>query len=207
MGRGGGNKKRFQHCTDPSRQEILYLQVLQGHSGTISSSTFITSDVRSIYTPSRIQDWHQEDKIWLKIDGILHVCGSNEQGTQGSEDDRFGSTGSFMVPSEEVGETSKHGSIQQDQTWSNAIILNLRNHLRESMRHFDFFRRLSFKYNWMKELVSEVAGWNEDSQQTQPKKQKSNYIARWNWLRVSNHPLRLFRKSTKVSCLVAKAPM
>ena len=30
---GGGNKKRFQYCTDPSGQEILYLQALQGHSG------------------------------------------------------------------------------------------------------------------------------------------------------------------------------
>ena len=29
----GGNKKRFQSCTDPSEQEILYLQALQGHSG------------------------------------------------------------------------------------------------------------------------------------------------------------------------------
>ena len=70
MAGGGGNKKRFQFCTDLSGQEILYLRALQGHSGrnpidpslqdnvslfrTISSSTFITSDVRSIYTPSRI---------------------------------------------------------------------------------------------------------------------------------------------------------
>ena len=30
---GGGNKKRFQCCTDSSRQEILYLRALQGHSG------------------------------------------------------------------------------------------------------------------------------------------------------------------------------
>ena len=29
---GGGNKKRFQFCTDPSRQEILPLRTLQGHS-------------------------------------------------------------------------------------------------------------------------------------------------------------------------------
>ena len=29
----GGNKKRFQYCTDPSGQEILYLRTLQGHSG------------------------------------------------------------------------------------------------------------------------------------------------------------------------------
>ena len=33
MARGGGNKKRFQYCTDPSGQEILYLRALQGHSG------------------------------------------------------------------------------------------------------------------------------------------------------------------------------
>ena len=30
---GGGNKKRFQYCTYPSGQEILYLRGLQGHSG------------------------------------------------------------------------------------------------------------------------------------------------------------------------------
>ena len=35
MAGGGGNKKRFQYCTDPSRQEILYLRALQGHSGRI----------------------------------------------------------------------------------------------------------------------------------------------------------------------------
>ena len=29
----GGNKKRFQYCTDSSGQEILYLGALQGHSG------------------------------------------------------------------------------------------------------------------------------------------------------------------------------
>ena len=29
----GGNKKRFQYCTDPSGQGILYLRALQGHSG------------------------------------------------------------------------------------------------------------------------------------------------------------------------------
>ena len=31
---------------------------------TFSSSTFITSDVQSIYIPSSIQDWYLEDKIW-----------------------------------------------------------------------------------------------------------------------------------------------
>ena len=31
MAGGGGSKKRFQYCTDPSGQEILYLRALQGH--------------------------------------------------------------------------------------------------------------------------------------------------------------------------------
>ena len=33
MAGGGGHKKRFQYCTDPSGQEILYLRALQSHSG------------------------------------------------------------------------------------------------------------------------------------------------------------------------------
>ena len=32
MARRGGNKNRFQYCTDSSG-EILYLRALQGHSG------------------------------------------------------------------------------------------------------------------------------------------------------------------------------
>ena len=33
MAKGGGNKKRFQYCTDPSGQEILHLPAFQCHSG------------------------------------------------------------------------------------------------------------------------------------------------------------------------------
>ena len=33
MAGSGGNKKRFQYCSDPTGQEILYLRALQGHSG------------------------------------------------------------------------------------------------------------------------------------------------------------------------------
>ena len=33
MAGGGGNKKRFQYCTDPPGQEILYFRALQGPSG------------------------------------------------------------------------------------------------------------------------------------------------------------------------------
>ena len=83
MAGGGGNKKRFQYCSDSSGT-ILYLRALQGHSGrslidpslyrtmslfrTVSSSTFIKLDVRSKYTPSQIQDWYREDKIQAGTD-------------------------------------------------------------------------------------------------------------------------------------------
>ena len=33
MAGGGGNNKKFQYCTDPSGQEIIYLRALQGYSG------------------------------------------------------------------------------------------------------------------------------------------------------------------------------
>ena len=36
MAKGGGNKKIFQYCTDPSGQEILCLRAFQGHSGRYS---------------------------------------------------------------------------------------------------------------------------------------------------------------------------
>ena len=62
MAKGGGHKKIFQYCADSSGT-ILYFRALQGHSGrnlidphyrtislfrTVSSSTFIMSDVHSI---------------------------------------------------------------------------------------------------------------------------------------------------------------
>ena len=68
---GGGNKKRFRYCTDPSGQEILHLRALQCHSGrnpidpALQDNELILNnffeyiyhmDVQSIYTPSLIQD-------------------------------------------------------------------------------------------------------------------------------------------------------
>ena len=47
---GGGNKKRFQYCTDPSGQEIIYLRDLKGHSGrspidpTLQDNVFIPNN-------------------------------------------------------------------------------------------------------------------------------------------------------------------
>ena len=50
MAGGGGNKKRFQYCTDPSGQEILYFRALQRHSGrdpidlTLQGNVLIPTD-------------------------------------------------------------------------------------------------------------------------------------------------------------------
>ena len=73
MAGGGGNNKRFQCCTDPSGQEILYLRALQGHSGrnpidpSLQDSVLIPNNffeyfyhigcAESVYILSKIQDW------------------------------------------------------------------------------------------------------------------------------------------------------
>ena len=45
MAGGGGNKIRFQYCTDSSGQEILYLRALQGHSGRNSIDLALQDNV------------------------------------------------------------------------------------------------------------------------------------------------------------------
>ena len=65
-------RKKIQFCTDSSRQEILYLRALQGHSGrnpidpTLQDNVSIPDNffeyiyhigcAISFYTPSQIQD-------------------------------------------------------------------------------------------------------------------------------------------------------
>ena len=100
MAKGGGNKNRFQYCTDPSGQEILYLRALQGHSGrnlvdpSLQDNVLIPNDFLPVHLSHRMCNQftlHHEfridtrrTKFEQKTDDILHVCGSNEQGTQRS---------------------------------------------------------------------------------------------------------------------------
>ena len=71
MAGGRGNKKRFQYCTDPPGQEILFFPALQGHSGrnpidhTLQDIVLIPNNFFEyiyhvgcaiIYTPSQNQD-------------------------------------------------------------------------------------------------------------------------------------------------------
>ena len=92
---GGGNKKRFQYCTDPSGQEILYLRALQGHSGrnlidpSLQDNVLIPNDFFEYMLSHRMCNQftlHHEfridtrrSKFEQKTDGVLHVCGSYEQ--------------------------------------------------------------------------------------------------------------------------------
>ena len=77
MAGGGGNKKRFQYCTDPSGQEILYLRALQGNSGrnpidpSLQDNVLIPNNFSECIHHGcavslqsiAIQDRHREDKI------------------------------------------------------------------------------------------------------------------------------------------------
>ena len=56
MAGGGGYQKRFQYCADPSGQEILYVQALQGHSG------------RNLIDPSL------QDNVLIPNDFFEYIC-------------------------------------------------------------------------------------------------------------------------------------
>ena len=97
MARGGGNKKRFEYCTDPSGA-ILYLRALQGHSGSNLIDPTLQDNVLNpnnffqyIYHVGCAINLHSIMNSGLilgrtnferKTDGILHVCGSYEKRTQ-----------------------------------------------------------------------------------------------------------------------------
>ena len=100
MAKGGGNKKRIQYCTDPSRQEILYFRALQGHSGrnlidpSLQDNVVIPNDFFEYILSYRMCNQftlHHEfridtrmTKFEQKTDSILYDCESCGQRTQGS---------------------------------------------------------------------------------------------------------------------------
>ena len=53
----------------------------------------------------------RKTKLEQRTDGILHVCRSYGQRTQGSWHDRLGSTASCTIHADNVEETSKHGVL------------------------------------------------------------------------------------------------
>ena len=99
MAGGGGNKKIFQYCTDPSGQEILYLRALQCHSGrnsidpTLQDNVLIPNDffeyIHHIGCAINLHTLQNECRIDTgrtafeqRTACIIHVCGSFEQHTE-----------------------------------------------------------------------------------------------------------------------------
>ena len=94
MAGGGGNKKRYQYCTDSSGA-ILYLRALQGHSGrslidpTLQDNVVIPSDFfQYIYHVGCAINLHSiinsgllpgGQKFEKQTDNILSACGSHER--------------------------------------------------------------------------------------------------------------------------------
>ena len=89
MAGGGGNNQRFQYCTDPSGQEILYLRALQGHSGrnpidpSLQDNVLIPEQLLRVHLPywmcSQFTLHHKfridsgRTKFWQgQTDGILY---------------------------------------------------------------------------------------------------------------------------------------
>ena len=98
MIKGGGNKKRFQYCTDPTGEEILYRRALQGHSGRNFTDPELKDNVIipdkffeyihhigcaiNLHSIDQFRIDTRSTKFEQKTDGILHVCGSNGQRTR-----------------------------------------------------------------------------------------------------------------------------
>ena len=96
MARGGGNKKRYQYCTDSSGA-ILYLRALQGHSGrnlidpSLQDNVLIPSGFLRVHLSCRMCNqftFHHQfgidtgrSKFEQQTDSILSACGSHGQRT------------------------------------------------------------------------------------------------------------------------------
>ena len=90
MAKGGGNKKRFQHCTDLSGQENLHLRALQGHSGRNPIDPLLQDNVVNSERLRRVHLSHRvcnqftlhhkfridtaKDNIWARKDRRYSFC-------------------------------------------------------------------------------------------------------------------------------------
>ena len=131
MAKGGGNKKRFQYCTDPPG-EILYLRALPGHSRrnlidpSLQDNVLIPNNFfEYIYHVGCAINSHSIINSWLIPGGqnlskrqTVFFLPVNGQRTQRSWDKRPESTAYCTIHADSVEETSKHGVLGRHQTCS-----------------------------------------------------------------------------------------
>ena len=237
MAKGGGNKNILHYCTDPSGQEILYLRALQGHSGrnlvhpSFQDNVLIPNDffehiyhigcainLQSIMNSGLIPGGQ---KFEQKTDGILHVCGSNEQGTEDPEEINLNAPRLAWYKQKvwkkhqntvywiDIKLAQRKG-LKFYQTRCNAIILHdtlptycIPKAIMMKSGQVIYEKvyasprpppKISFKDNWMKEFGSEVAGGGKDSQQPN-QRSKIQLLEQGDLFCQSNNPVRVFRKS------------
>ena len=66
---GGGNKKIFQHCTDPSGQEIIYLRALRGRSGR---NPILPSSQDNVLIPNNFFEYIYLDGCAVSVHSITN---------------------------------------------------------------------------------------------------------------------------------------
>ena len=249
MAGGGGNKKIFHFCTDPSGQEILNLRALQGHSGRNPIDPSLQDDV---LIPNNFFEYIYHIGCAINLHSITN-SGLIPGGQYLSNRQTVFFTSVDPMNKEHIDPNNidleaprlawykqkkwkKHQNtvywvdIQLAQqkgfkfylTRSNAVILYdtfpaycIPKAIMMVIGEIIYEKvyasprtppKISFKDYWMKELGSEVVGGSADSQQNPTNIKNPNYQARWDLWRVSNHLVRLLRRSKKMSCLAANAP-
>ena len=225
MAGGGGNKKIFQYCTDPSRQEILYLRALQGHSGR---NTIDPSLQDNVLIPDNFFEYIYHIGCAINLHSITNselIPGGQNLGDIDLTAPRLAwykqktwNRHQDTVYWVDIQLAQRKG-LKFYQTRSNAIILNdtlpaccipkaimmesgdIKNEKENMSPRLP--PKISFKDNSMKALDSKFAGGSKDSQRIQPKSKTQLSRTGDSW--VSNHQVRSPKRSEKMSCLAAKA--
>ena len=129
----GGNKKRFQYCTDSSRT-VLYLRALQGHSGRNLIDPSLQDNV---VIPDGFFKYNYHVRCAINLDSIINSglmpggqnlrnkqtvffppADPHGQRPQGPRRDRPGSTAFCTIHAPSMEETSEYGVLGRHQSCS-----------------------------------------------------------------------------------------
>ena len=189
---------------------------------TISLRTFVTSDVQSIYIPSSIQDWYQEDEIWARdrryssrpwilctrnteirtkliwkhrvLHGTIRKYGRNIK-------TRCIGLTSNLLKRKDLS-SIKHDRTQSSFTTRSQLIVSRRlswwdlekSYTREYMRHLDFLQRFPRKKIGWKNWVQKLLEVVKTPNKPN-QRPKIQLLEQGDLFCQNNNPVRVFRKS------------